>query len=182
LHFLKQGVEEGEPTLLINFQENPVQLRRAMNSLGWEADALLSASKIDHLYTSPVELQIDTIVQEIFRRMSERKVQRLVIDAVGDLRKSAPDPSRFDDYVYSMLQHFAVSNVTVMLTAETPRTAQDQLPFDGGVSYMSDNIVSLAVELGIDLQRTIRILKTRGSAHDGRKRMLSIGSTGVLIE
>src|SRR5690606_21474816 len=109
----------------------PVQLRRAMNSLGWDADSLLSADRIDHLYTSPVELQIDTIVQEIFRRMSERKVQRLVIDAVGDLRKSAHDPSRFDDYVYSMLQHFAVSNVTVMLTGETPRTSQDQLPFDG---------------------------------------------------
>jgi circadian clock protein KaiC len=153
-----------------------------MNSLGWDADALLSPSKIDHLYTSPVELQIDTIVQEIVRRLSERQVKRLVIDSVGDLRKSAHDPTRFDDYLYSMLQHFAVTNVTVMLTAETPRAAPDQPPFEAGVSYMSDNIVSLSVELGAELDRTIRILKTRGSAHDGRKRKLRIGKSGVSVE
>src|SRR5690606_12355134 len=28
LHFLRQGAMDGEPTLLVNFQENPAQLRR----------------------------------------------------------------------------------------------------------------------------------------------------------
>jgi circadian clock protein KaiC len=182
LHFLRQAVAEGEPALLVNFQENPAQLRRTMSSLGWNADELLDPARLDHLYFSPVELQIDTIVQEIFRRLSERRVQRLVIDAVGDLRKSASDPTRFDDYLYSMLQHFATTNVTAMLTVETPRATPDQLSFGEGVSYMSDNIVALTVELGDELCRHVRVLKTRGSAHDGRRRTLRIGREGVLIE
>ncbi|HVI01794.1 MAG TPA: ATPase domain-containing protein [Enhygromyxa sp.] len=182
LHFLRQAVEEGEPALLVNFQENPEQLRRSMNSLGWNTDELLGPTKLDHFYISPVELQIDTIVQEIFRRLTERRVQRLVIDAVGDLRKSAYDPTRFDDYLYSMLQHFAISNVTVMLTVETPRSSPEQPPLEGGVSYMSDNIVALTVELGTELYRWVRILKTRGSAHDGRKRVLHIGPRGIIVE
>lgn len=182
LQFLRQAVEDGESALLVNFQENPVQLRRTMNSLGWDAEDLLSEAKIDHLYVSPVELQIDTIVEEIFRRLSERSIKRLVIDAVGDLRKSAHDATRFDDYLYSMLQHFAIRNITVLLTVETPRSSPDQPPFDGGVSYMSDNIVALSVELGAELHRWVRILKTRGSAHDGRRRTLGIGPQGVVVE
>jgi circadian clock protein KaiC len=182
LHFLRKAVEDGEPALLVNFQENPVQLRRSMRSLGWDADELLRPDKIDHFYTSPVELQIDTIVQEIFRRLSERGVKRLVIDAVGDLRKSAPDATRFDDYVYSLLQHFAIMNVTVMLTVETLRGEAEQASLEAGVSYISDNIVSLSVELGDELCRWIRVLKTRGSAHDGRRHALRIGPTGVIVE
>jgi circadian clock protein KaiC len=181
-HFLRKGVEEGEPVLLVNFQENPVQLRRSMKSLGWNVEELLVPTKIDQLYTSPVELQIDTIVQEIFRRLGERGIKRLVIDAVGDLCKSAQDPTRFDDYMYSLLQHLAVMNVTVMLTMETPRLVPDQPQFEAGVAYMSDNIVSLSVELGDELCRFIRVLKTRGSAHDGRRRALRLGASGVAVE
>lgn len=182
LHFLRQGVADGESALLVGFQENPAQLKRSMNSLGWNADDLLTPTKLDHFYISPVELQIDTIVQEIFRRLSERNIKRLVIDAVGDLRKSAHDQSRLDDYLYSMLQHLAVKGVTTILNVETPRVAPDQPPFEFGVSYMGDNIVSLSVELADELRRGIRILKTRGSAHDGRRRSLRITAEGVCVE
>jgi len=182
LHFLRQGAMDGEPTLLVNFQENPAQLRRTMDSLGWDSDHLLRPENIDHLYISPVELQIDTIVQEMFRRISERGIKRLVVDAIGDLRKSAYDPSRFDDYIYALIQHCAATNVAAMFTFETPRGYLDHPLVMTDVSYMSDNIVSLTMELGDDLHRGIRILKTRGSAHDGRRRTLRIGSQGVTVE
>ncbi|MFO7566579.1 MAG: ATPase domain-containing protein [Enhygromyxa sp.] len=182
LHFLRQGVRDGEPALLVNFQENPVQVRRTMRSLGWDPDELLGPSAIDHLYTSPVELQIDTIVEQIFRRIAERGIKRVVIDAIGDLEKSAPDRDRFDDYIYSMIQHFAAANVAAVFTVETYRGHPEHPSIAADVSYMSDNIVSLSMDLGEDLQRRIRIIKTRGSAHDGRRRILHITSQGVSIE
>ena len=50
------------------------------------------------------------------RRISEGEVQRLVIDAVGDLASAASDPQRLHDYLYSLVQHFAVNGVTTLLT------------------------------------------------------------------
>jgi circadian clock protein KaiC len=182
LHFLRQGVLDGEPCLLVNFQENPTQLRRAMVSLGWDPEQLLGPDKIDQLYISPVELHIDTIIQEVFRRLAERSIKRVVIDALGDLRKSAADLSRFDDYMYSIIQYFATANIAALFATETHGGHLEHPAHGSDVSYMSDNIVALSMEFGEDLHRRIRIIKTRGSAHDGRRKTLHITSQGITVE
>lgn len=178
LHFLRQGVEDGEAGLLINFQENPSQLRRAMRSLGWSPERLIGPRKLDILYSPPIELQIDTIVDEVFRRIEEHDVRRVVVDALADLERSTPEPGRFRDYIYALTQHFARRNITSMLTLETPGpTGQHWSRHE--VSYMSDNILLLSMELEQDLERTVRVVKSRGSAHDGKRHSLRIGSAGI---
>jgi circadian clock protein KaiC len=183
LHFLRQGVEDGEPGLLVNFQESPAQLVRAMRSLGWDADALLGAGRLDLFHTSPVELQIDTIVQEMLRRIERHTIRRVVIDALGDLVAAAADRRRFYDYVYGLIQEFAIRGITSMLTLEAPTGAPwESSPGGRDVSYMSDNIVSLSMHLDDELTRTIRVLKTRASAHDGALHVLRIGADGLVVE
>jgi KaiC/GvpD/RAD55 family RecA-like ATPase len=49
------------------------------------------------------------------------------------------------------------------------------------VSYFGDNIVLLEMKLGDDLERTIRIVKSRGSAHDGRRHPLVIRRGGIVV-
>jgi circadian clock protein KaiC len=181
LHFLKAGVENGEPGLLASFQESPIQLARMMTSLGWKPSEVIRKGGIDHFYTSPVELQIDAIAHEIVRRIDEGGVRRIVIDAVSDMEKSAQDPLRYRDFLYALTQMLAVRNVTSMLLVE----ASGVLPGHGitgyDVSYMSDNILLLEMLLGEDLTRTIRIIKSRGSRHDGRLHALRIAEDGVEV-
>jgi circadian clock protein KaiC len=182
MHFLKAGVDEGEPGLLASFQENPTQLVRMMTQHGWHPEELLGPGRLDHFYTSPVELQIDAVANEIVRRVERNRVKRVVIDAVSDLEKGAPDALRYRDFLYSLTQMFAARNVTSMLLVETAG------PFPGHgitgyeVSYMSDNILLLEMLLGDELTRTIRILKSRGSAHDGRRHPLRITQGGVAVD
>jgi len=83
-------------------------------SLGWRPDEMPACGALDVFYTSPVELQIDSIVGEI-------------------------------------------------------------MP-------MVDNIVLLELHLGDTVERTIRVTKTRGSAHDGRRYPLLISATGMAVE
>lgn len=183
LHFLRKGVEQGEPGLLVGFQENPTQIGRAMKSLGWDPTALLGPGKMDILYKSPVELQVDAIVEEVFERIKTHGVQRVVIDALGDLERAARTPHRFSEYVYSLIKWFAAHGATSMLVLEAPGPIRaGQEPFGRAISNMSDNVVSLSMELDDDLVRTIRILKTRGSAHDGRKHTLRITPLGMVVE
>jgi KaiC/GvpD/RAD55 family RecA-like ATPase len=49
-------------------------------------------------------------------------------------------------------------------------------------SYMSDNILLLEMLLGDDLTRTIRIIKSRGSEHDGRRHPLRITQSGIVVD
>ena len=53
---------------------------------------------------------------------------------------------------------------------------------DREISNMSDNIVLLRFRAGSEMERTIRIIKTRGSAHDNREHTLTITNQGVVIE
>jgi circadian clock protein KaiC len=182
LHFLRAGVEDGEAGLLVNFQETPAQLRREMHSLGWPANELLQPGKLGMLYTSPVELHIDTIVAELFERIERHNVQRVVIDALGDLEASARDPQRFTDYMYALTQRLAALNVTSMLTLEATLPHNPQLGVGRDVSPMTDNILRLDMEFDQDLTRTVRVVKARGSAHDGKQHALHISREGLIVD
>jgi circadian clock protein KaiC len=183
LHFLRHGAEHGEPGVLVTFQESPAQLARTMLSLGWDIESLLRPDRLDVLYTSPVELQMDTIIGELLERVQRNGVRRVVIDSLGDLEKSAADERRFADYVYALTQEFAARKVTSLLLLEArDDLAAGHLATGHDVSYMSDNILVLAMDLERELRRTVRILKTRGSAHDGGRHVMRIGPRGMQVE
>jgi KaiC/GvpD/RAD55 family RecA-like ATPase len=109
-------------------------------------------------------------------------VKRVVIDAVSDLEKGAADPHRYRDFLYSLTQMFAARNVTSMLLVESAGVFPGHGITGYETSYMSDNIILLEMMLDADLTRTIRILKSRGSAHDGRRHVLRITSGGVVVD
>ena len=181
MHFALEGVARKEPTLYVNFQENPAQLARSFGNLGADLSSALSGG-LEFMYVSPVELQIDSIVVGIFERIKDGTIRRVVVDAVGDLITAANDVQRLHDYLYSLVQHFAVNGVTSLLTFESGISSL------GGVdtheqrfSYMSDNV--LAISLGGEerTRRTIRVIKTRNSGHDPVVRSLDIGSSGARV-
>lgn len=177
LHFLREGIRNGEPGLLVNFQENPTQLGRICRSLSWDEGDIPGCSRLDVLYTSPVELQIDSIVGQIFERIDGSGIRRVVIDALGDLINASRDIIRFRDYAYALTQRFASGGVTAMMTMEAPQPSTL-----GEVSPMVDNMLLLEMHFGETVERTIRIVKTRGSGHDSRRYPLRITSSGISID
>ena len=79
---------------------------------------LFHGGGFDLMYKSPVELQLDTVTSEIFKRVRDNKVKRVVIDALGDLEHSSIDKQRFSDFIYAMTQWFAAENVTCLMMHE----------------------------------------------------------------
>lgn len=180
LQFALEGTRLGEPTLYMNFQENPSQLMRTIRNLGVDLEDAQSHG-LDLVYASPVELQIDSIIVDMFRRIRQRGVRRLVIDALGDLATAATDPQRLHDYLYALVQHFAVSTITSVLNFETSGNVISAQGTQHATSYLSDNIVLLTVDGEERTRRAIRILKTRGSAHDMRVREVEISAAGLAV-
>ncbi|MDP9349412.1 MAG: AAA family ATPase [Gemmatimonadota bacterium] len=180
LQFALEGARLREPTLYMNFQENPTQLIRTIRSLGADFDEA-RAEYLELVYASPVELQIDSIIVDMFRRIQQRGVRRLVIDAIGDLASAATDSQRLHDYLYALVQHFAVSTVTSVLNLETMGNSISGQGMQNAISYLSDNVLLLTVDGEEKTRRRIRVLKTRGSAHDARVREVEITGSGLSI-
>ncbi|MDQ6737736.1 MAG: AAA family ATPase [Gemmatimonadota bacterium] len=180
LQFALEGIRNGEPSLFVNFQENPAQVHRMMRALGAEIGET-EARGFHHLYASPVELQIDSVIIEIFNFIETAGVARVVVDAVGDLMTAASDPQRLHDFLYSLVQHFVVRNVTTMLNLESPADAVTGRDDEQRWSYMSDNVLLLARSERPAVDRTIRVIKTRNSSHDPVSHAMEIRPDGVHV-
>ncbi|HEX6068263.1 MAG TPA: ATPase domain-containing protein [Longimicrobiaceae bacterium] len=179
LQFALEGIRQGEPSLYVHLEENPTQLAHLIRGYGGDPDD----PHLHLLYFSPVELQIDSLIDDVFRLIRESGVRRLVLDAVGDLMTASRDPQRMHDYLYALSQHFATKGVTAIVTFETARPGiTGSYAIDAPFSHLSDNIILL--EVSIEEERTrrkLRIIKTRGSSHDPRVREVEITEDGVKI-
>lgn len=180
LQFALEGARRGESTLYMNFQENPTQLVRTIRALGVDLEQAREQG-LDLVYASPVELQIDSIIVDMFRRIQQRGVRRLVIDALGDLASAATDAQRLHDYLYALVQHFAVSNITSVLNFETTGNTIGGGGMQNAMNYLSDNMLLLTVNGEDRTCRRLRVLKTRGSAHDTTVREVVITAAGLSI-
>jgi circadian clock protein KaiC len=181
LQFIREGAKRGEPGIYVGFQENPVQLARAMKGLGWEAEEMLASSDFELMYRSPVEMQLDSVASELFKRVRDGKVKRIVIDAVDDLRRRSLDVDRFSDYMYALKQWFAARNVTCLMMLELSHLFEFHSVSTENISNLSDNVVLLRYTSDAEMARTIRIVKTRGSAHEQREHKLEITDKGMIV-
>jgi circadian clock protein KaiC len=182
LHFIREGAQRGEAGLYVGFQENPSQMARIMLNLGWDATNLLEKGNFELMYQSPVEMQLDSVAAEIFKRVRAGKVRRVAIDALGDLERCSMDRQRFADFIYALTQWFAVENVTCMMTTEVNELFEVHHISDQEISNMNDNLVLLGFTPGPQMNRTIRIIKTRGSRHDNRQHELEINENGAFVK
>lgn len=184
LSFALQGVRQGEPALVLNFQENPVQLSRTISALGIDLEEYRSRG-LHLLYASPVELQIDSVVLDLFAAIREHGVRRVVLDALGDLRLAATSEERFHDYLYSIVQHLVALGVTTVMTLEArrPPTYPDQGPQESRLSTLSDALISLHTDVAANPpRRLLRIVKARGIAHPLGAFPFAIETGGLHVE
>jgi len=185
LQFALAGLAMGEPALYVNFQENPTQLARAIAALGGDVSEL-ERQGLHLLYASSVELQIDHLIVQMFAMIDRYGIQRVVLDAIGDLSLASAYVHRTHDYLYALVQRFAVAGITALLLLEDithgPLAGGSPVASEfGRLSYMCDNLLLLEITRGERLSRRLSVYKTRGSVHDEGMHPVTITERGVRV-
>lgn len=178
LHFLYAGVARGEPGVLVTFQESRTQLSRIVDSFGWS----LTDPAITIVDSSPVDVHIDELVYQIIDLIEETGSRRIVIDSLNDLVVSTPDPVRFREFSYSLIQRLARRGTSLMATLECPELFRITRLSELGISHVADNVVLLQhLHSGHELKRALTVLKTRGASHTSTVREFHITSEGIVL-
>ena len=178
LQFAARGIDAGEKSLYVNFQENPTQLARALTVLGVDPQEA-ERRGMHFVYMSPVELQIDQVIVTMFDMLRQQGIRRVVIDSLGDLSASASDPDRFHDYLYALVQQLNVTGVTAFVTLESNSyPVSTASTAEGRFSNMSESIFALNVGYG---KRSLQVVKARGTAHDLHLHEVTIDGRGVHV-
>ena len=106
---------------------------------------------------------------------------RVATFALGDLERCSIDLQRFADFMYALIQWFAVENVTCLVIYELPELYETSRILNQQVANMTDNLILLGLTEDDEVRQTVRIIKTRGSAHENRRHFLSINEKGASV-
>jgi circadian clock protein KaiC len=178
LHFIFEGVANGEPGVVATLQENPVQLQRLAHSFGWTLDD----EAVAVMYRSPNDVYIDEWVYELLNLVEGAGAKRVLIDGLSDLQYTTPDRVRFREFIYSLTQRLSRQGVSPIMTSEIPDLFHVGRIGEYGISHLSDNVVLLQyVRGGTRLRRTVTVIKSRASAHDQEIREFDIAPEGIIL-
>jgi circadian clock protein KaiC len=178
LHFIFEGGRRHEPGIMLTLQENRNQMSRILHRFGWSLDD----PNVRILDRSPVDVYIDELVYELLETIDEIGARRVVIDSLSDLAASTPDPIRFSEFVYSLVQRCSHQGVSLMFTYETVELFHISRLSEAGISHIADNVVLLQyVQDGSDLKRALTIVKARASTSANTTREYRISADGITL-
>jgi circadian clock protein KaiC len=183
LQFLYTGiVEEGEPGLLITFEEFPSSLLRDAQEHGWDLRALEETNKLRILFTSPSVLlsNLQSPDSPLNHTILRWDIRRVVLDSVDHFQRISHDPVTLREIYTTVLNALKREEITSLLTREVSGTRlQSQ---HDKLAYVVDTILMMHyVEVNSAIERALLILKARGSAHAQGIHKYEIKPGGIFV-
>jgi circadian clock protein KaiC len=183
LKFLAAGAAAGERCLAFAFDEGREQLRRS--ALGWGIDlhAYEDSGLLRAMCDYPEVASLEDHFLRISRAIEEFAPSRLVIDTLSALERIAA-PRALLDFVIALSAVVRQRGITTLLTSmpATRLTPQLRPSIAGELASLTDVTITLSYfERGGEIQRAVAILQARGSAHDHRVRLVTVGGEGMRI-
>ncbi|MEW5930279.1 MAG: ATPase domain-containing protein [Gemmatimonadota bacterium] len=183
LAFLAAGLEAGEPGLFLGYHETPETLIHKGEGVGLPIRRGVDEGAIHLHWQAPAELLVDQEVERLLSMIEEHRIQRVVIDALEDLRQAVIPRSRELFVLASLANLLRERKVTTVMMHDLTRIVG--VSFDmpmAELSALMDNALHLrAVEMKGEMKRLIAILKVRARAHDHGLREFTITPKGMSV-
>lgn len=184
IQYLSKGIQQGETTLYVTFEEFSQQLFRDAASLGFDFEKYEKQGSLKFLFSSP-QVFIDQLREpggEFDRLMLDGNVTRIVIDSINNVI-DALNPADSRDFLYGFINGLRRHRATTLLLQEDSNLLGDSHMEAHGLSYMADTLIQLRyVELKSALDRAILVVKQRATKHDNAIHRYSITNKGIVID
>jgi circadian clock protein KaiC len=166
LRFIMQGLETGERTLYVTFQETAKQLIRKASSFGWDLKPALDSGQLKIFHVEEVSLDLDYIAAVVREEIAKGGLHRMVIDSLAEMVVAARESERFSAYARSLLGSLRAAQVSVLTTSETSSLGPTT-ELIGGLSFLYHNVILLRyIEQDSEVGRAVAIVKMRNSNHE----------------
>ncbi|WBH16317.1 ATPase domain-containing protein [Sphingomonas radiodurans] len=182
--FAAEGLRQGEPAVIVIFEELPKDYIRRAGKLGIDFVAPQDAGTLKIIYIRPLDLSVDETVHEVIAAVKEIGAKRVVIDSlVGFEMALAPDfRHEFRESLYRMIGALTRTGATVVSTVEVEETSTSMGLSNYAISFLTDDIVRLRyVSIDGQLRKMIIVVKMRGGPHSIDMHEYTITDRGVVI-
>ncbi|HMG96394.1 MAG TPA: circadian clock protein KaiC [Gemmatimonadaceae bacterium] len=190
VHFLAAGIELGEPGVFVTFEESAADVRKNMQSFGWDLTAWEEAGMLAFVDASP-DPQVDTVesggfdlgalVARVQNAVNKVKATRVSVDSLGAVFSQFSDQAMVRGELFRIASALKKMGVTAVLTAERTDDHGPVARF-GVEEFIADNVMILRNALEDETRRrTIEILKFRGCDHQKGEYPFTIVPHGGVI-
>jgi circadian clock protein KaiC len=182
MHFLMQGLKEGESCLYITFEEKKEKLYEDMSSFKWDFGKFEEQKKFFYLEYSPE--QVKSLIEEgggtVDQLISKRKITRLVIDSATSFSLLYQDELTRKEAGLALFKLINKLGCTAVLTSQG--TFKDGRLQATSMEFEADSIMLLYhIRQNGLRQRAIEVLKMRGTKHTNKSMSFTIDSSGLRI-
>ncbi|MFQ6133154.1 MAG: ATPase domain-containing protein [Armatimonadota bacterium] len=182
LHFIHEGLQQGEKALWVSMEESPAVIVRSAAGYGLRLKQYVESGQLTFLHRRPVDLNVYCLAQEIRELVEQQGIRRATFDAISDLQSCIRQQSALRDFLFSLAGLFEAHKVTSVLTNIIENAFGEFRITQGNLSVVVDAIILLRyVELESRTAKAISVLKTRGSNQDKTLRRYEITPQGVEI-
>ncbi|WP_434384597.1 RAD55 family ATPase [Melittangium boletus] len=182
LHFLAEGVRQGEPSLYYGFMETRARLLAKARGVDLLPESALEQGLLAVETRSSVEVLADARAHELLALVKRQRTRRLFLDGLSPILAPMP-PARAFAFITSLLSVLRGHGVTTLLTQRTPLLFERTSPGPPeGLEALIDNLVLLRyVEQRPPVHRLLSILKMRESDYDSSQREFTISAAGIAM-
>ncbi|MBA3532653.1 MAG: recombinase RecA, partial [Ardenticatenales bacterium] len=182
-HFLSQCQKENDKGLYFGFYETAPQLLDKARLLGIDLKSCVENGMLEIVWRSPIEDNLDGLVQELLERVTQNGVRRLVIDGLEGFESASLYPGRVHRLFVALGNELRALGVTTLFTIEAQNRFGPELEVPiHAAGLMADNIILLRyVALRSELYRVLSMVKMRSSAYDPAVREFKISPRGIEV-
>ncbi len=181
LHFVVQGLEQGERCLYVSFQETPSQLEEKAASFGWDLASAREEGRLAIHHVPPGELDLDTIGAAVRAQLSDGSLRRVAIDSLGELVFASRETERFPAFARALTGSIRAGGASSLITSETSTLGPTAEPL-AHLSFLFHNVILIRyIEIESEIRRAISVLKMRDSDHAHGVWVFGIDKHGIVI-
>ncbi|HEY2945317.1 MAG TPA: ATPase domain-containing protein, partial [Vicinamibacteria bacterium] len=179
--YARAGAQRGERVVYYGFEEPRPILLRNFSQIGMPMEEFVRNGTLQVLCRYPEAMGLEDLLVSLRTGLEESQPSLIVLDSISSIEHSSSEKGfrQFMIGLAALLREHgrsALLTQTVMGTEATTHTA----PY---LSTIADAILALDYKVGAeDLQRSLRVLKMRGSAHVTKPYHLAIAEGGLRVE
>ncbi|MBD3422184.1 MAG: circadian clock protein KaiC [Chitinivibrionales bacterium] len=177
--FALAACRRGERIVYLNFEESAGNLIAMMQSAGVDLNAIIenrllvvssrlaeSSGPIEHLH------QDIALIEEL-------RPRHVILDAASSCGRMGSETAAYS-YLLRLISHCRHNGITLLLTVQTTGFQQKHEIYGVAYSSLIDAIIFLDyIQVGGEVNRTLLVLKARGSKHSNQYREFIITGEGV---
>ena len=181
LHFVVQGLADGERCLYVTLQESASQLVEKAAGFGWDLAAPLESGQLAIYHVSGEELDLDRVAAAVRAELTAGDIRRVAVDSLGELVFAGRELDRLPAHARALAGVIRAGGASALITSEASTLAAVVEPL-AGLSFLFHNIVLLRyIEIESEVRRSISVLKMRGSDHAKGLWQFEIGEGGLTL-